>query len=60
MMYGPTKELHTYYLDLFLPRTAQVQVDIFRNDDAILEKLGAWSEFPKSNEKSLKTWFMIY
>jgi len=60
MMHGPTKELHAYYVDPFLTPTVLIQVDIFKIDDIILEKLGARSEFPKSNEKRFTTWFMQY
>lgn len=58
MMYGPREELQAYYANPFLPLIASVWVDIFTIDDVILEKLRAWSEFPKSSEKRLETWFI--
>lgn len=58
MMHGPIEKLQAYYADPFLPPMAPVGVDIFINDDVILEKLGAHSEFPKSNEKRFVAWFM--
>lgn len=54
------KKVFTYYGYLYLPPTTPVWVDIFRNDDVILEKLGERSEFPKSSEKRLKVWFLWY
>lgn len=58
MMNGLMEELQGYYANPFLPPTTLVQVDIFQNDDSILEKLGTRSEFPKSSKKRLAAWFI--
>jgi len=54
MMIGYMEELQAHYMNLLLPPTASVWMDIFHNDDVILKKLGAWSEFPKFIEKDLQ------
>lgn len=58
MMHDPMEELQAYYVDPFSSPTTLVQMEIFQNDDAILEKLRALREFLKYSEKRLVTWFM--
>lgn len=58
MMHDTIKELYGSYAYPFLPPMLSVQVDILQTDDAILEKLGAWNELPKSSEKRIATWFL--
>ena len=57
-MHSLMKELYDYYANHFLPPTTLIQVDIFWNDDVILEKLEVRSEFPRSNKNKLVAWFM--
>lgn len=59
MMFGPLEKFQAYYTKLLLPQTP-IQIYIFKNDDAILEKLGACTEFPKSNEKIFIIWILKY
>lgn len=39
MLTIPSEDIQAYYTKPFLPPTTLFQVDVFKNDDAILEKL---------------------
>lgn len=51
MILAKRNKLQAYYANYLLQPSSPTRVEIFHNDDAILEMMGARIEFPKSSEK---------